>query len=284
MAPTVFAYDGSTHGDWVGRYAVRLAKGVGDGLEILHVDDAATDKASIDRKLRHLTQIAESADVAVRLRHVPVARAGVGAALDAAIPLGTERLVVTGLRARESGRGLLGGTVSEHLLRTAHHDVLAVRVVAPGLLGHARHVLYALSENPASAARAGFFLRAMAPELTRLSLLTVISPRMGHLARPTPRDLARMRAAGDASLLRAQASLRAGLAPFDVPFDPHVSVSADWPSEVVRHAGRIKAQLVLLGSTERSLPQRFIFGNPLERVLHDTVNDVAIFRRARGAR
>jgi len=156
--------------------------------------------------------------------------------------------------------------------------VLAIRVTSPSLLGHARNALFALSQNPNSAGRAAPFLRLLAPELTRLSLLTVMSPTLGRLSRPSGEDLRLLRARGADVLQRAEARLRRILAPFEIPVDPHVSVSSDWPAEITRHAGRARAELVLVGSTHRTLPRRVVFGNPLERVLHDAVCDVAIFR------
>ena len=280
MTTTVFAYDGSTHGDWVARYAVRLARGRSSPLLVLHVDENATHGARVDVKLQHLRDIAEASGVPFQARHLPLRSRSVARALEAELHDLRGSLLVTGLRVRESGRGLLRGTVSEDFLRSARYDVLAVRVVSPGLLGHARHVLYAVSQNPASAKRCAPFLRALAPEMTRLSLLTVLSPRGGRLARPIRAELQSLDAEGNAHLKRCLADLRGALAPFAFPVDSQSSVSSDWPAEVIRHAGRVKAQLLVVGATERSLPERLIFGNALERVLHDTVCDVAIFRRA----
>lgn len=282
MSGIVFAYDGSTHGDWVGRYAIRLAMASGTGLEVVHVDDGVLTAAAVESRLAHLRQVAAASGVDVALRHLPGSAAGVARVVDAAVPEGAERILVSGLRVRESGRGLLHGTVSEQLLRFRHHHVLALRVVSPSLLGHARHILFSLSENPQSASRAAVFLRSFASELTRLSLLTVMSPRLGRLSNPTANDLRSLRARGMDYLLRVEAQLRGSLAPFEIPFDTQVALSWDWPNEITKHAGRTRAELVLVGSTERTLARRFVFGNPLERVLRDAVCDVAIFRRARG--
>jgi len=283
LSQIVLAYDGSIHGDWVGRYAIRLARAAESSLEVVHVDDGALGPAAIESRLGHLREVATTAGVDVSLRHVPCRSADVAGALDAAIPPGEGHVLVAGLRARRSTRGLLHGTVSERLLRLTHHDVLAIRVVSPSLLGHPRHVLFCLSENRHSVDRAAPFLRLFASELTRLSLLTVVSPRLGALARPTGSDLRALRAAGWDVLDRAEAALRGVLAPFEVPFDPHVTVSGDWADEITREASRTKAELVLMGSTEHTLTSRFFAGNPLERVLDDAVCDVAIFRRARNA-
>ena len=180
MSATVFAYDGSTHGDWVGRYAIRLAHAFSHGLRVVHVDEGRT-KREIDERLRPLQELAAACGVPVQVQHVPRVGRSVASVLDETVPDEPQGIVVTGLRARESGRGLLTGTISERLLRSARHNVLAVRVVSPGLLGHAQHVMYAMSQNPRSARRSALFLRALAPEMTRLSLLTVFPPFLGRV-------------------------------------------------------------------------------------------------------
>lgn len=278
MSRIVLAYDGSVHGDWIGRYAIRLARGSGLGLEVVHVDDGSLSREALESRFVHLRDVAAATGVEVSLRGLPCQGADVARVLDADVAVGS--VIVSGLRARRSRRGLLHGTVSERLLRFSHHDVLAIRVVSPSLLGHARHILFSLSQNPRSSARASLFLKLFAPELTRLSLLTVMSPRLGGLSRPTAQDLRTLRARGQEYLHGVEAELRGALAPFDVPLDPHVAVSSDWPSEILRHAGRTRAELLLLGSTERTLTRRFVFGNPLERALRDAVCDVAIYRRS----
>lgn len=283
MSAIVFAYDGSIHGDWVARYAIRLARASEAGLEVVHVDDGAWSDAVIESRLAHLGEVAGAHGVEVSMRSLGArtTTSGVAAALEDAVPTGAGRILLSGLRVRDSGRGLLRGTVSDQLLRSGRHDVLAIRVVSPGLLGHARHLLFSLSQNPRAAERAVPFLRLLAPELTRLSLLTVMSPRLGRLSSPTTGDLRSLRARGADHLRGVEARLRGALSPLEIACDPHVSVSWDWSTEITRFAARARAELVLVGSTERTLASRFVFGNPLERVLHDAVCDVAIFRRAR---
>jgi nucleotide-binding universal stress UspA family protein len=281
MSGIVLAYDGSTHGDWVGLYAIRLARASGLGLEVAHVDDGVLGEAALESRLAHLREVAAASAVDFSVRHLAGSPRSVARVLDAAVPAARGHIIVSGLRRHESGRGLLHGTVSDKLLRLRHHDVLAIRVVSPGLLGHARHILWSLSEHPHGASRAAPFLRGFAPELTRLSLLTVLSPRLGRLSSPTGDDLRSLRTRGMDYLLGVEAQLRGVLAPFEIPVDPHVAVSWDWPAEITRHAGRVEAELVLVGSTERTLARQSVFGNPLEKVLHDAVCDVAIFGRMR---
>ena len=76
---------------------------------------------------------------------------------------------------------------------------------------------------------------------------------VGGLSRPTAHDLRALQDRGRSYLHGVEAELRGALAPLDVPLDPHVAVSSDWPGEIIRHAGRTRAELVLLGSTERTI-------------------------------
>jgi len=133
----VLAYDGSTHGDWVGRCAIRLARAARTGLEVLHVDDGALSGAEREGRLSLLSDVAAASGVEVALRHLPQAAAGVAPAIEAAVPAAAGHVLVSGLRARTSARGLLRGTVAEQLLRLGRHDVL-----------------FSLSQNPHSATRA----------------------------------------------------------------------------------------------------------------------------------
>lgn len=283
MYQITLAFDGSAHAAWVGHYAIRLAAAAGTPLRIIHIDDGSPSGREVSSGLRHLRGFAEGIGLDTVVEEIAGTSAGVAAALEGAVPADDEQIIVAGLRATERGRGLLAGTVSESLLRTQTHNVLAIRAVSPGLLGHPRHLLYALSSNPRGARRAALFVGLLGAGLDRLSLLTVVAPRFGGLSHPTPDELAALRARGAAHLDRALARLRRVLPPEGPLVDPCVAVAADWPAQIVRHVGRVGAELVLVGSTERTLPQRVVLGNPLERLLRDTLCDVAIFRRARGA-
>jgi len=276
------AYDGSLHGDWIARYAIRLARCCDGVLEVLHVEDGASRLQDLEARIRPLQELGAATGVSVSVRGLPPKGADVAEALMDAVPSGPDAMLLTGLRARASQRGLLHTTVSERLLRMGRQDVLALRVVSPYLLGHARHVLWAVSQNPFSVQGVEPFLQVLAPELTKISLLTVMSPRLGRRFHPTASDLELMRVCGMDFLHRLEARLRSALGPLNLPVDPHVEIATDWASEITRHAGRARAELVLVGATERTLTRQFVFGNPLERVLKQAVCDVGIFRRSFG--
>ncbi len=277
MTDIVLAHDGSTHCGWVGRYAVHLAQNSGGRLLCLHIDEETDDKGVLDEGIGHLLDIAARAGVPASCVHEPCAR-GVAETITAFMRTLPGALLVLGLRAREDGRGLLAGTISETLLDHADHDVLAIRVTAPGLLGDAKHILYALSQNPNSARKGRQLLRLFAPR--RVSLLTVVQPVLGHLANPTTADMKRLWSIGSTFLSGVHEQLRETLP--ETILETTVRVAADWTGETLRHASRVDAHLLLVGATERSLPRRLVFGTPLERLLHDAACDVAVFRLGKG--
>ena len=57
-----------------------------------------------------------------------------------------------------------------------------------------------------------------------------------------------------------------------------VVVSDDPPKEILIMAARLGSELILMGASERGLPHRFLYGNPIEQVLRRTPCDVAVYR------
>lgn len=113
----VLAYDGSIHGDWVARYAMRLAAQQPDRtLTLVHVRTHEVEAEALDDKLRHIET--ECAVLGVR-PEVDVAppQGSVFVTLAACIPAGAGTFVVCGARLRGGRGGYLSGTVSERLLK-----------------------------------------------------------------------------------------------------------------------------------------------------------------------
>ncbi len=274
--PIYLAYDGSLNGDWVSRYALRFAKtSAGGRLHVLHVHDGALAR----EKLATLVEDGERSGVAVSAEEIPC-DGDVAHTLTQALPGDEDALLICGTRVRETGKGLLAGTVTERLLRDGHHNVLAIRVVDPGLLGAPKRLLYPMSENPFTARRALPFLQLFTPTLEEMVLMTVKAMRSGSFERLSTEQAHRLLKERQAYVEERAAYLRQELAPAAFRLDCRAVVSDDWPKEILLTAGRVRAQLLFMGATERTLPQRFLFGNPLEQVLRGTPCDVAIFRRA----
>ena len=58
-------------------------------------------------------------------------------------------------------------------------------------------------------------------------------------------------------------------------------VSDDVPKEIVIQANQLGARLILMHAARRSLPHRFLYGNPIEQVLRNAPCDVAVYRGPR---
>src|SRR3990172_9214482 len=130
-----FAYDGSINGDWVSHYAIRLACHDTDRrLELIHVDDGEMPREELAKKLGRIESECQGRSVDLSVRIAPL-RVSVFASLVELLPPGRETHLICGTRVRPRRRGYLAGTVSESLLRSGRFQVLAVRVVQPGLLG-----------------------------------------------------------------------------------------------------------------------------------------------------
>lgn len=279
-----FAYDGSVHDDWIFRYALALAQAHPERtLELLSVEDGPLTRSALEARLAGLARECTARGVTLRERVVPCAREGAAASLLSAVPRGPEHFLLCGTRVRPRGRGYLAGTVAEALLRARPCQVLAVRVVQPGLLGVPRELLVPVSGHPRGLAAALPFLRLLAPRLERLELLLVKELRRARFLHLDGARAAALRADGLRYLERLEGELRAEPALARCEVQREVVVSDDAPKEIALAAGRLRAQLIVLGASERSLPQRFMFGNPIEQVLRTAPCDVAVYRGPAGS-
>jgi nucleotide-binding universal stress UspA family protein len=267
------AYDGSLNGEWVSRYALRLAaRRPPHRLGLVHVRDGSLADDALAARIHRIEGEAAALGVTLEPRIVAPTR-GVFRALDVALPRGAEDLVVCGTRVR-SRRGFLRGTVSQKLLARSGRSLVAIRVVQPGLLGDPRRFLVPLSAHRAGLAGAWPILRAFLPDAERVFLLRVLSG-------PGPWSRQPKAAREEAwSLLReVMGELRARLPEADFHLDGRVVVAADWAHEICVQASQQRARMVLMGASDRTLFERAL-SNPLERVLREAPCDVGICRGA----
>jgi hypothetical protein len=139
-------------------------------------------------------------------------------------------------------------------------------------------VLLPLGVRPGSAANALLVLRLLGPDLHRLHVLFVREPPRFR-PRILSREGSRGRLAEERALAaRLEEALRTGLAPHRFELDSSVAVSDDAPREVLLHAARYRSRLICLEASDRSLPSRLLYRDPIERVLRDTPSDVAVYR------
>jgi nucleotide-binding universal stress UspA family protein len=273
----VFAYDGSLNGDWVGHYAARFAASTAERrLRLLHVHDGAPAPHLAER-LARLAEECRLLGVTLDAR-LEGDGGGVADRLLELVPAGAGTTLVCGTRARPRNLSFLAGTVSARLLAAARFNVIALRVVQPGILGQPGRVLLPLAGHPRGAAFALPVLRLLGDDLRRLSLLFVheVSALRLREARPAAREA--LLAAGRAFVARVEEEVRAGLPERRFEVDDSVVLSDDPAREILVHAGKLRARLVCLGASERGLAARLVRGSPIERILRDAPADVAVYR------
>jgi len=272
-----FAYDGSLNGDWIFRYALRFAaQGDARTLNLLHVDDGQVAPATLRAKLDRLEAACLEESVQLQPQFHPRGR-GVLPTLLAALPEGSEHLLVCGARLRPRHRFYLRGTIAEGLLRARKLPALALRVVQPGLCGQAHDFLLPLAGHPQGFARAWPFFRCFLPDIRSLTLLrgmTVSAVRLPHLSQQGERLQI---GTGEAYLEAVRRQVLAHQREHPFYLDSSVTLCSDWAQEVLLQASRLKSQLLLLGATGRSLrpPWR---RDPLERVIAASPCDVGVYQ------
>ena len=274
------ACDGSLNGDWLSRYAIRIAARAGGGRLVLpHVRDGSAGTGPAERKIDAIAAECRHHGVEPEARILKLA-GGVVHTLAGAIPNDPLSCCICGARIAPRGKGFLAGTVSEKLMRIGLFDVLSFRVVNPGHLGHASNLLFPMAGHPRGFSDALPFLEMLAADVRRLHVLRVVtSPRAGLPGhRGTVSRAARERASAcGASIL---GEIEAPPASQSWHIDGHVVPARDWPAEIAVQAGKLHAGLILLGATGTGLLSRLVHGNRIEEVLRRAPCDVAIYKKS----
>jgi nucleotide-binding universal stress UspA family protein len=274
----ILAHDGSLYGDWVARYATRFAAAEADRkLLLLHVRDGRIEEPLAETRFGRIAAACASAGVVCHQELLPLGQS-VHRTLRQATPGDPQALLVCGTRVKPRRQALLAGSVAELLLRSHQCPVLALRVVQPGLLGLPHDLLVPLAGHPAGFARLEPVLRRLAPQLRKLYFLHALP--VNPLAQPhlSPAGRDQRLQAGHRYLDRVCAELAEGLGPPPFAVDRRVLITADPGHQILVEASRLKAQMLLLGASERSLAHRVFHGQALERILRETPCDVGIYR------
>lgn len=276
-----FAYDGSINGDWVSHYAVQLASAQHDRtLRSIHVRSGQILPTILDDKLERIRLECAHRQVRLIEEILPPAEHALEAAILAAVPAGPEHFLLCGTPARAPGQGALRETVAGRLLRSGHCNVLAVRVVHPGLLGSPRRLLIPVTERP-DGFRSGMpFLRLFAPQVTRLHIVLIARVGRRRFLRMSHELSERLLMPGQAYCERIEQEIVEQLGLGSEVMDAKVVVSDQVAREILIEAHRTKSRLVYLGVSERLPAERFLYGDPVEQVLRDASCDVAIYRGA----
>lgn len=272
----VFAYDGSLNGDWVAHYAARFAANAPErSLRLVHVHEAKA-APQLQERIARIASECRVLGVALEADLVAPGGADVAARLLECVPHGAT--LIAGTRARPRNAVFLAGTVAARLIEAGRFPVVAIRVVHPGVLGQPGSVLLPLAARPRSAAHALFLLRLLGEDLHHLHVLFVRElPRL-RLRIQGGEGARRLLAEVRAFVAPVEETLRTGLAPHRFELDSSVVVSDDAPRDVLLHAARYRSRLICLDASDRTLPSRLFYRDPIERVLRDTPSDVAVYR------
>jgi len=272
------AYDGSINADWVARYAIHMAaNSVARKIVLLHVLDGNYPVEKMNAKIQAVADECVAEGVAFAREIRPMTR-DVYSSLLEAIPVGGESLCICGARITSRGKGFLAGTISEKLLRRKKFNVLAIRVVQPGLLGMPRQVLFPLSGHPRGLRGVMGLFHLMAPHVDRVHLLRVmrVGPSMFRYRAEAKRE--KVRLAGAVYIQEVLQELRQQLDESTIRIGGRVVLSDHWPEEILIQASHLHAQMIIMGASDRNLPSRFLSGNKIERILQRTPCDVGIYR------
>lgn len=277
-----FAYDGSINGDWVARYAIRLASHTSQRLvRLIHVEDGACPAETRAAKLERLAYECEVNAVSLEVITAPL-RGTVAASLAAIVPSEPDTFLLCGTRVRPGARGYLRGTVSRQLMRTLACHVIAMRVVQPGLLGTPHRVLLPIERQPRDPLPVGALLRLLRPDVEALHILRIMSIRRHSLVRLGARRINRLRRIGRGQVEHIERELGdSGSVDPDV-IDTFVRVSDDWGRQVIVHASHHRSQLVCAGIPARHTAFSAWSAGRLEYLLAHTPCDLALYRGGRG--
>jgi len=274
----ILAHDGSIYGDWVARYALQFAADEADRkLLLLNVLDGKINPDIVDARLDRFKENCQEVGVECLSHILPLGKT-VYRSLRQAIPYDPESLLICGTRVKPNKRSFLGGSVAEQLLRSHQCPVLALRVVQPGLLGTPHDLLVPLAGHQRGFARVWPVFRRLAAHLNTVHLFRalVINPLLQTHLTPTRRQT--LRNIGRTHLAQICAELNDFMPLQAFRMDQNITITSDWPHEILTLSSRLKVQMLLLGVSERSLAQRLFHGAGIEKILRETPCDIGIYR------
>ena len=170
------------------------------------------------------------------------------------------------------------GTISEKLLKHHPFNVLAVRVVQPGLLANPGSFLIPLAGHPRGFQSAWPFFRLFLPGVEKVYLLRVMKVGSFPFYECHPKRMHGLRRKGLKYLSAVIQDIKEEIESATFQIEPRVVICHDWPMEILIQSGKLKTRMILLGASERTRLGRALYINSLERVLRGTPCDVGIYR------
>ncbi|MGE4580218.1 MAG: universal stress protein [Desulfuromonadales bacterium] len=274
----ILAHDGSIYSDWVARYALHFAATEKDRkLLVLHVQDGEVPPDIVDARFEQLAGECDVFNVEFIPQSLPLG-SSVHRTLRQAVPHDPESLLICGTRVKPRRQRYLTGTISEKLLRMHLCPVLVMRIVQPGLLGNPHDLLLPLTGYRYGFSAIAPFIQRLAPHLRYVYLCQTVQVnplRHPHMTSAMERALKQK---GFDRLEKIDQEMAEFLGPYAFRCDRLVTIADKWEQEVLMLASRLKAQLMLLGLSERTLAYRVFHSAAIEGVLHKTPCDIGIYR------
>lgn len=272
------AYDGSVNGDWLAHYAIGLAvRHVSRELHIVYVNDGKLPEERIREKVSRIEADCKAHGIKPVFEALPL-DGGVFEALTDFIPTGSDTFVICGARIAGKKKGLLSGTISKRLLEYEHYNTIAIRVLQPGLLGVPHRFLFPVAGSPQGFLSGLPILKLFTPTIQSLHIFRVMEVDQYRYRRMKLDQVTRLREKGLAYTHGIEKQLLEQTGIDQSLVDVNVVVSDDWAREVIILAGRLKMHLICMEASKRNLKDRFIFSNPLEKILQNATCDVALYR------
>jgi hypothetical protein len=279
-APGIYlAYDGSINADWVSRYAITIAANLEDKkITLVHIPDGTFTPETIRLKIQAIESECATHGVKLHSEQIPLRRTVFRTLLES-IPPGPDSFCICGARITSRRGGFLRGTISEQLLEARKFNVMAIRVVMPGLLGCPDDLLFPLSGHPRGFHMAMPFLHLLAPGIRNLYLLRIMQVNpllLRYLSRSQYRVIYRR---GLDYLHLISREIAQEDHEHRIHVDARVVLAADWVGETLVQASELRARLILLGATEERFPTSRLRAGKVEKLLRKTPCDVAIYRK-----
>jgi nucleotide-binding universal stress UspA family protein len=272
------AYDGSLNCDWVSLYGIRLATHTPEKrLTLVYIQDGSVSPVRVAEKIEKIERKCNVQGIELCREILPLKK-NVCQSLLEAIPYGRDSFAVCGTRIRPKRQAFLSGTISEKLFNHNKFNVLAVRVVQPGLLANPGKFLIPLAGHPRGFQSAWPFFRLFLPEVEEVYLLRVMTVSSFQLHQISGQRIQVLRKKGLKYLGTVMQNIKQGCGSARFRLDCRVVVSNDWPREILVHSSKLKAHMILLGASERTLLGHNVWTNSLERILRGTPCDIGIYR------
>lgn len=271
------AHDGSINADWLSHYAIHLGRGLpAKEVRAVFVEDGSLGASEFFERIDFLRRECAVAGLTFSAEVLPL-RGSVAGTLRAHIPPGTETFVLCGARTRKRSLPSLEGTVSGHLLAAGCFNVIAIRIVHPGVLGNPHRILLPVMGHPRGFRSGMPFIRLLGEGLERVDVVMVLVPRRTAFSPQSFEVSPRHTAEALLYVERVKRELADALRP-RVHLDGSVLVAADPAYGIVLAAKQHRSQLICVGATERGQVERWVRGVPAEKVLRRAPCDVAIYR------